>query len=194
MEGVANLTDEELVHLVCTKDQELYREVVHRYQDKLMRYATYLIRDDARATDVVQEAFIKAFINLRSFNPKKKFSSWIYRIVHNEAINNIKKHKREMPLEGDISVEQVAVGSLDEEEGFDKRQLKKMVASCLDRLPLIYSSPLALFYLEGKPYEEISDVLRIPIGTVGTRISRGKRLLATIWTRSEFASYYSLRS
>jgi RNA polymerase sigma-70 factor (ECF subfamily) len=189
MEDVANLTDEELVQLVCTKDQELYREVVRRYQDKLMRYATYLIQDEGRATDVVQEAFIKSFVNLQGFNPKKKFSSWIYRIVHNEAINNLKKHKKEMPLEDAVSAEKIAIGSLDEEEGFDKRQLKKIVVSCLDRLPLIYSSPLALFYLEGKPYEEISDVLRIPIGTVGTRISRGKRLLATICREEGLETY-----
>ena len=73
---------------VRTKDQELYGEVVRRYQDKLLRYADYLMQNESRAADVTQNAFIKAFINLNSFDTGKKFSSWIYRITHNEAINN----------------------------------------------------------------------------------------------------------
>lgn len=188
MKGVKNLNDEELVRLACTQDQELYAEVVRRYQDKLMRYATYLIQDKDRAADVVQEAFIKAFVNLRSFDTKKKFSSWIYRITHNEALNHIKKHKREVPLGGELS-EQVAISSSDIEEDFDKQQLKKMVISCLNMLPPIYRSPLVLSYLEGKSYEEISDILRMPIGTVGTRINRGKKLLAAICRQKGLEAY-----
>jgi RNA polymerase sigma-70 factor (ECF subfamily) len=183
MKKLEKLTDEELIDLVRTQNQELYREVVRRFQDKLLRYAVYLIGDEAQTADVVQEAFIKAFINLQSFNLKKKFSSWIYRIVHNQAVNYLKKHSREISLDNNQWLEETIESGTNIEEEFDKKELRQMLNSCLQELPLKYRSALVLFYLEEKSYEEISDVLRMPVGTVGTRINRGKKLLAGICRR-----------
>jgi len=183
MKKIKSLSDEELIELVRNKDQELYEEVVRRYQTKLMRYATGLIQDEDKAADVVQESFIKAFVNLRGFNTKKKFSSWIYRIVHNEAINYIKKHKKEISLENNKWVERAAKSNEDVEEDFNQKEAKEMLYLSLKELPLKYRSPLVLFFLEEKTYEEISDVLRIPIGTVGTRINRGKKMLRLIYKK-----------
>lgn len=188
------MTDEELAHLVQTQDQELYREIVHRYQDRILRYTTYLTQSESKAADITQETFIKAFVNLQSFNLDKRFSSWIYRIAHNEAVNHLKKYQKEISLDRNppkaefISVENGAHHNLSQE------LLKKEVVSFLNKLPLIYRSPLALFYLEERSYEEISDVLRIPIGTVGTRIKRGKKILAEIWTRSHTKENISFNS
>ena len=184
MKNDDGLSDEELVALVCNQDQEQYRELVKRYQDKLMRYAIGLIQDEDKAADVVQQAFIKAFVNLRGFNTKKKFSSWIYRIVHNEAINYIKKYQKEISLEANLWLEQSLVSNNNVEEDFDRKQARKVLYLSLQKLPLKYRSPLVLFYLEEKTYEEISDVLRIPVGTVGTRINRGKKLMRTIYGRN----------
>lgn len=183
MEKFKNLTDEELVHLVQTQDQELYSEVVRRYQDKILRYTTYLTQSESKAADITQEAFIKAFVNLQSFNLSKKFSSWLYRIAHNEAINHLKKYQKEISLNGNPPEDKFISTEDEIPHHLSQELLKKEVAACLNELPLIYRSPLALFYLEERSYEEISDVLRIPIGTVGTRIKRGKRILAEIWTR-----------
>lgn len=183
MRNVRRLNDEELVELVCTQDQELYAELVRRYQDKLMRYATGLIQNEDKAADVVQEAFIKAFVNLRGFDADKKFSSWIYRIVHNEAINYLKKYNKEISLDNHQWIEQVVKSGGDIEEDFDRKEAKEMLHQALKELPLKYRSPLILFYLEEKSYEEISDVLRIPVGTVGTRINRGKKLMRVIYKK-----------
>lgn len=177
MRKLKNLSDEAVVELVRNEDQELYREIVKRYQAKLLRYAAYLIRDEAKAADVVQEAFIKAFINLKGFNLKKKFSSWIYRIVHNETINYLKKHKKEISLENNHWLK----SKEDVEADFNRKEARKMLYQSLKKLPLKYRSPLVLFYLEEKSYEEISDVLRIPVGTVGTRINRGKKMMRSIY-------------
>lgn len=185
MKSVNKLTDEELVRLVRSQDQELYRELVRRYQNKLMRYATYLIRDQNQAADAVQEAFIKAFVNLKSFNVKKKFSSWIYRIVHNETINQAKKHRPEISLDGNHWIQETVSNSVNLEADFEKQEIKQMIHSCLNRLPLKYRSPLTLYYLEDQSYQEISDVLRMPVGTVGTRINRAKKLLLTICRAKE---------
>lgn len=174
------LSDEQLVVKVRDQDQELYGEIVRRYQAKLIRYATYIISDEDIAKDVVQNSFIKAFINLRGFDENKKFSSWIYRIVHNEAINNLKKRRWEVSL--DIS-EWVGIGTGSKDEvleNLERREISTMVKKSLDKLSLQYRSVLVLYYLEEKSYEEIAEVLRVPIGTVGTRISRGKKKLAKI--------------
>lgn len=180
MKNLEKLTDEELIDLVRNKNKELYSEVVRRFQDKLLRYAVYLLGDEDRAADVVQEAFIKAFINLQSFNLKKKFSSWIYRIVHNQAINFLKKHSREISLDNNQWLEETIESGTNIEKELDQKELRTMLNSCLQELPLKYRSVLVLFYFEEKSYEEISDVLRMPVGTVGTRINRGKKIMAVL--------------
>ncbi len=173
MHKLSKLTDEEVVELTRTKDKESYAEIIRRYQDKLMRYATYILRDEDKAADVVQESFIKAYVNLNGFNTKKKFSSWIYRIVHNQAINLIEKHKKELPMLENIDFD----SGVDIEKEYSKGEIVKMVKRCLGQMPVLYKEPLSLYFLEDKSYIEISDILRIPIGTVGTRINRAKVLM-----------------
>lgn len=181
MKNLNSFTDEKLVDLVCKKDQEFYQEVVKRYQDKLLRYANFLVRDDHQAADVVQEAFIKAFINLRSFNTKKKFSSWIYRIVHNESINLLKKQKKIISLDNNSWLKQTLKSKQNIEKEFEVKEAKKILLNNLNKIPLKYKSVLVLYYLEDKSYEEVSDILRIAVGTVGTRINRGKKILKAIY-------------
>lgn len=176
MKNSRELKDEQIVEIVRTKDKELYVEIVLRYQAKLLRYARYLVQDKIKAAEAVQEAFIKAFINLNSFNPKMKFSSWIYRIVHNEVINVINKNKRERPLLDNIDFD----SGKDLEIDFTEKEIQERVSRCIDQMPVMYSEPLSLFYLEDKSYEEISDILRMPVGTVGTRINRAKVLMKKI--------------
>jgi len=170
------LSDEEIIEKVRSSDQELYSVIVERYQNKLLRYAGNLIKDGDRASDVVQESFIKAFINLKGFNTQKKFSSWIYRIVHNEAINIAKKYQKELPILDDFDFQS------DEniEDNFEQKETVVNVKKCLGEIPLLYSEPLTLFFIDEKSYEEISDILRIPMGTVATRISRAKILMKKI--------------
>ena len=170
------LSDEEIIQKIRTSDQELYVIIVKRYQNKLLRYAKNLIKDEEKAIDAVQESFIKAFINLNSFDVKKKFSSWIYRIVHNQVINLAKKNHTEIPLleDWDFPSEE------DIEKDFWQKEVKEKVEKCLNRIPLLYSEPLTLFYFEEKSYEEISDIMRIPMGTVAIRISRAKKLMKNL--------------
>ena len=185
MKKIANLSDEKLVELVRLKNKELYSEVVKRYQDKLLRYANYLLKNNDEAQDVVQNSFIKAYKNLFKFDLKRKFSSWIYRIVHNEAINYLKKKKKEVSLE----INDQLILNLSSKENieltYEKKEVKKRVEKCLALLPIKYKVVLVLFFLEEKSYDEISDILRMPIGTVGTRVSRGKLLLKKICDQRE---------
>jgi len=178
MEDIEKLTDEQLADYIRTKDQEAYREIMKRYQDKLLRYAHYLTHDEMEAADVVQNSFIKAFVNLNGFNTKRKFSSWMYRIVHNEAMSAFAKHKHEVPMLEDMDFE----SEENIETNFSREELRTMVNKCLFQMPSLYAEPLSLFFLEDKSYQEISDILRIPMSTVGTRISRAKILMKKICT------------
>jgi RNA polymerase sigma-70 factor, ECF subfamily len=175
------ITDEELVIIVRTKSKELYSDIVRRYENRLLRYAMYLINDEQKAIDVVQDSFIKAYINLNSFNPKKKFSSWIYRIVHNESINSIKKYHQEVPILKDMDFE----SGENIEYDFTKKEIVEKAHLCLSKMPILYSEPLSLYYLEDKTYEEISDILRIPMGTVAVRINRAKSLMRKICKKNK---------
>lgn len=167
------LSDEIIVERVRSVDQELYVLLVERYKHKLLRYAQNLIHDENKAVDVVQESFIKAFINLQGFDTKKKFSSWIYRITHNEAMNSIKKYQKEVSLPRNFDF----ASNEDIEAEFEQQELTVAVQARLQELPLIYAETLALRYLEEKSYEEISDILHLPMGTVATRINRAKVLM-----------------
>lgn len=170
------LTDEQLAEYVRATNKEAFLEIALRYQEKLLRYAYRLTRDTARSADIVQETFTKSFINLNSFDPKLKFSSWIYRIAHNEAINSILKYKKEVPLPEGVDFK----SEENIEDDFFKKEVKERAENCLNQMPIKYSEPLVLFFLEEKTYEEISDILRLPIGTVGTRINRAKILMRKI--------------
>lgn len=176
MRDISTLTDEEIVEIVRTKDKETYAEIIKRYQAKLLRYAGYIMGDEHKGADVVQEGFIKAYVNLNGFDTKRKFSSWIYRIVHNGAMNMFGKHKRQVPMDVNLEFD----SGINVEDEFIKHELVSRAHHCLEQMSIIYKEPLSLFYLEEKSYEEISDILRIPIGTVATRINRAKGIMKTI--------------
>jgi RNA polymerase sigma-70 factor, ECF subfamily len=173
MEELFNQSDEAIVELVRSQDQEKYAVLVDRYQYKLLRYVTSLIQDENKATDAVQETFIKAFVNLNGFDISKKFSSWLYRIAHNEAMNAVKKYHKEIPLPEGLDL----ASKQDIEEDFIQKETSEKIKICLSKLPVIYAEPLVLRYLEEKSYDEISDILHLPLGTVGTRINRAKILM-----------------
>jgi RNA polymerase sigma-70 factor (ECF subfamily) len=179
MRDLQKLSDEEVVEIIITKDKEAYAEIIKRYEVKLLRYATYLLNDNQKAQDTLQESFIKAFVNLNSFNNKFKFSSWIYRIVHNEAINHINKNKNEKSLFKDTDLED----NTNLEDEYSKKEIVNMVKTCVEQMPILYKEPLTLFYLEDKSYTEISDILRLPTSTVGVRITRAKALMKKICLR-----------
>lgn len=176
MSETLKLTDEEIVEKVRTHDRDLYSVIIERYKNNLLRYATNLIHDEDKASHIVQDSFVKAYINLNGFNTKKKFSSWIYRIVHNEAMNLVKKYQKEVSMPDDFDFE----SEEDITKDFEQKETVLYVEKCLNSIPLIYSEPLSLYYLDEKSYEEISDILRIPMGTVAIRMSRAKKLMKHI--------------
>lgn len=137
-----DLSDEDVAVLVRTKDQKLYRELVERYQGKIIKYIGYLIDDRPAAQDV----FIKAFANLWSFNPGLKFSSWLCCIAHNQAVNFIKKHKKEFLIDAESVSEALEDESADILRKLQREEAARLVEKCLNQLAVMYREPRAPFF------------------------------------------------
>jgi len=177
------LSDNDLVEIIRKKNQERYSEIVDRYQKKLFVYIYRLIGNREEAEDLLQDVFVKAYKNLNSYDTSRKFSSWIYRIAHNESVNYIKRKslKKFISWETIVSTKD-KLDSSSEEEGADKawirKEVSKEVNEAIGKLPFKYKQVLTLRYYSDQSYEEIAEILGRPVNTVGTLINRAKKKLA----------------
>jgi RNA polymerase sigma-70 factor (ECF subfamily) len=157
-----------------------FEELLNRYEPKLNRYIRSLGVEQNLAKDVVQESFIKAYRNIRSFNPKKgKWSSWIYRIAHNCAMDSFKKSNKDLTVDEDEWWDGIAVPENITSELNLKLDVERL-AKLMSKLDVKYRHPLNLYFLDGKSYKEISAILRLPTATVSTRIKRGKEKIVKL--------------
>lgn len=147
------LKDKDIVSRVIKGDIEAYGHLMTRYEQKLLRYVAYLARDQVSAEDIIQDTFIKVYRNLRGFNPKHKFSSWIYRIAHNETMNAIKKEKH---LNHEIDIEKIedSVHTSNIVNEIDKKILGDQLKACLNDMENKYREILMLQYYEDMKYSE----------------------------------------
>jgi RNA polymerase sigma-70 factor (ECF subfamily) len=183
-QNLAELSDEALAVLAQQGDKDAFGALARRYEPKLMRYASRLTSSgDIEAADVVQDALIKAYVNLRSFDPERRFSPWLYRIVHNELINTVRHRARELLDFYDFDNLFPVASKDDLAKETDRALLREEMEKCLAKLPANYREPLVLFAYEGMTYQEISDVLRLPPVTVGVRINRGRNKLKELCSR-----------
>lgn len=181
----SKLSDNEIVKLIAGRNKKIYHELVKRYQTKLFSYLYRLIGNKEEAEDLLQNVFVKVYNNIRSYDTKRKFSSWIYRIAHNEAVNFLKKRSRRKL----ISIEDIQA-SKDKLEIADTRknpidswiskELRKEMQEALERLPEKYKQVLMLRYYYDKSYEEMSKALGKPVNTVGTLLNRAKKKLMEV--------------
>lgn len=173
------MTDEQLVEKLQQGDEEALGELIRRYQQKLFFYVTKLIGSKDDAEDVVQETFLKVYQNIQSFELDRKFSSWIYRIAHNQAINLAKKRSRVQAIEA-VNLDWFAEHEKEVDDFLateERLELSNDMMKLIDDLRLEYREILVLYYFEEKSYEEISDILQIPKATVGAWLSRAKQQL-----------------
>lgn len=172
--------DEELAAL-AVKSGEAYGVLMKRYEGRLLAYIRRLSGcrgEDAQ--DILQDSYIKAYYNLNDFDPKLKFSSWIYRITHNETISDWRKRKARPSVILDEESWSKFHGSDDLAKEVDQKFERVRVEEALNLLPEKYRDVIILKYLEERSYEEIADILRKPPGTVGTLINRAKMQLKKI--------------
>jgi RNA polymerase sigma-70 factor (ECF subfamily) len=172
-------TDEHIAARVQKGESELFGELIERYQGKLMRYARKFLFHEEDAADTVQDIFIKAYENIRSFDTSRRFSPWIYRIAHNEFVNALKKKQASRTVFAfDIDTLFPHLAASDTADSATlERDLRESLEKHLETLDPKYREPLVLYYLESMDYKEISDILRIPVSTVGVRLARARAML-----------------
>ena len=184
------LSDNEIVKN-SMENVDYFSCLYDRYEPSLLRYIKRItLLDDDQAKDILQEAFIKIWVNLKDFNPNMKLSSWIYRIVHNETVSVWRKNKsygkdKNVKLKDNL----FADFPIDSETIEDKERKETLTHEVLELLPLKYKSILVLKFLENMSYEEISDVLRMPEGTVATRINRAKKKFIEMTTEKNISFF-----
>lgn len=172
------LSDEELAALVQRGDAEQFGMLMVRYESKLTRYGSrFLVQgDDIR--EIVQDIFIKTYQDIQSFDTTQRFSPWIYRIAHNAFANELRRKSRSpirLPDFDALLSHSPAAESTDSESEHDL--LVRMVETGLGSIPAKYREVLVLYFMEGLSYKEIADVLRVPVNTVGVRLTRAKMAL-----------------
>jgi len=178
--------DQLLVERVRTGDKKAFDLLVAKYQRRLMRLVSRIVHDPAEAEDVVQETFIKAYRALRHFRGDSAFYTWLYRIGINTAKNCLVTQGRRTPTSTDNDAEQ-AEGYADGEQLRDintpesmlaSKQIARTVSAAMDALPFDLRTAIALREIEGLSYEEISEIMACPIGTVRSRIFRAREVIA----------------
>ncbi len=178
------MTDEELALLVQSGNSERFGMLMSRYDAKLTRYGRRFLSNPDNIEDLVQDVFIKVYKNIKGFDATQKFSPWIYRIAHNTFVNGLKKSLKDslhfFDLDTLVSHPIYEDPSNAERE---QKQMKIMIEKGLDQVSPQYREIMILYYIEGLGYKEISDVLRIPTGTVGIRLKRGKEALKKVYEK-----------
>lgn len=170
-------TDEQITQLVKRGDNQAFGFLVEKYEASIKRYARKFTQDPETINDIAQTVFLKAFSHINSFNPKLKFSSWLYRIAHNELVNFLKK-KKELPLfDFDTFWPHLSPGKKELENETEKIMMKETFEKCLAKIPAKYREVINFYYLENLSYEEIAEILHAPASTVGVRLKRGKAVL-----------------
>jgi len=182
-ESISEKTDNELVAM-SLENQENFLYLVQRYEKKLL---SYIIRISGvkyeDAEDVLQDAFVSMFLKLNSFDNGLKFSSWAYRVVRNQTISEFRKRKVR-PLQYFEENDLVRlVDSIATDDSFDKKLLKDEIKVILSQMDKKYREVLVLKFLEEKDYNEISDILKKPVGTVGTLVNRAKKKFLVIYEK-----------
>jgi len=183
-EECPNKTDNELVKL-SLDNSEHFLCLTRRYESKLLHYIMRISKFRKEdAGDILQDVFVKIYYNLNEFDDSLKFSSWVYRIAHNQTISEIRKKssRPSIPFEKeDIDRFEDAFDITKEiDNSFDRGEINEV----LSRLDEKYREVLILRFLDEKDYVEISDILKKPVSTVGNLILRGKKLFKEEYEKS----------
>lgn len=177
------LTDEQIAAAVQTGDVEAFGELMERYEVKLWRYGRKFLAREEDIGDLVQDVFIKVYEHIQSFDTSLRFSPWIYRIAHNVFVNELKRKSRYTFASFDPDV---ILPFIPAKESTDDlalgNELKEEMEAYVGELAAKYREVIVLHYFEHLSYQEISDVLQVPVSTVGVRILRAREKLKVAYT------------
>lgn len=177
-------SDEALAKRLQQGDKSVFIFFMQRYESKLLRYGRKFLPRHEDIQDIVQEVFLSAYENIRSFDTDQKFSPWIYRIAHNAFVNELKKNIRNplLLIDFDTFLPHIVYNDPDETER-ERADMRVWIDKGLEEISPKYREVLILHYLEELSYQEIADVLRVPVSTIGVRLKRGKEALRAAYEK-----------
>ncbi|MCA1555441.1 MAG: sigma-70 family RNA polymerase sigma factor [Acidobacteria bacterium] len=185
MQKFAGVADGELVTRAIAGRDESFEELVRRYQRPLVSYVYRMTGNYESALDLTQEVFIKVYGSLARYRPEYKFSTWVYRIAHNTAIDHLRRHStREQELqvttsEGDTYEKPYASGAPTPEEQSVNAERRAEIEDVIGSLPASYRELIVLRHAHDLSYDEIAEVTGLPLGTVKNRIFRAREAMRT---------------
>ncbi len=190
---LVSATDQEIVALAVEGKEAAYRELIRRYERPVFSLVLRMVRDRQLAEDLSQETFIKALNAIASYRPEYKFSSWIFKIANNAAIDHLRKREvNTLSIDGapnatsadDIEATALQVGDKSETPlaELEARELGTAIERAIGQLRPEYRSCIMLRHVEGLAYEEIAQLLDLPLGTVKTYIHRARHELRDMLT------------
>ncbi len=185
---LVSATDQEIVALAREGREAAYRELVRRYERPVFSLVLRMVRDRQLAEDLAQETFVKALNAIATYRPEYKFSSWIFKIANNAAIDHLRRREvNTLSLDGapnatsqdDIEATALQVGDKSETPlaELESRELGSAIERAIGQLRPEYRSCILLRHVEGLAYEEIAQMLDLPLGTVKTYIHRARHEL-----------------
>ncbi|MCM3768106.1 RNA polymerase sigma factor SigW [Neobacillus niacini] len=169
---------------VIKGDQDAFGEIVEIYKNSVYHLCYRMLGNSHEAEDIAQEAFLRAYVNIKSFNQDLKFSTWLFRIATNLCIDRIRKKKPDYYLDAEVAgtegltmYSQIPSDTELPEKELESLELQETVQKEILKLPEKYRSAIVLKYIEDLSLNEISEILDLPLGTVKTRIHRGREAL-----------------
>jgi RNA polymerase sigma-70 factor (ECF subfamily) len=187
-QGIQALTDQEVVALARAGSEAAYRELLRRYERPIFSLIFRMVRDRELSEDLSQETFIKALNALDSYRPEFKFSSWIFKIANNTAIDHLRRRELDtLSLEGSphavtpeaVEATALQIGSRGESplDTVEAKELGGQIEAAIGALRPEYRACILLRHVDGRAYEEIAEILDLPLGTVKTYIHRARNEL-----------------
>jgi RNA polymerase sigma-70 factor (ECF subfamily) len=182
---LTSASDHEVVQRARAGREDAYRELLRRYQRPVFSLIYRMVRDRELAEDLAQETFVKVLNALDSYRPEFKFSSWIFKIANNAAIDHLRRRQLDtLSLDGapqattpervEATALQVAGGGESPLDELEARELGSAIEQAIGKLRPEYRACIILRHIEDRPYEEIAEILDLPLGTVKTYIHRAR--------------------
>ena len=191
LNNIQSLTDVELIAKAISGREDGFEELVRRYQRPITNYVFRMLNDYDASLDVTQEVFIKVYNSLARYSSEYKFSTWLYRIAHNAAIDYI---RRRSPNEQSIETEnkdgayqlQIESPNPTPEQDRERSEWRTEIEAVVKCLPAVYRELIVLRHAQDLSYDEIAEITALPLGTVKNRLFRAREMMREIFIERGF--------
>ena len=169
-------TDKELMELIQLGDDRAFRELVVRFQNRLLNFVGRIVTDKETSEELVQETFLRIYKRKQSYTPVYAVSTWVYTIALNLARSELRKRKLRRFLSLDYLKEETDF-EIPDKESREFESLVPVLKQAIEKLPEDYKTAFILCDIQRLPYQEIAEIMRVPVGTVKSRINRARAML-----------------